>query len=169
MFDTVLGLPVHALVVHAVVALSPLTVLMLLAFSLSERFRAWSGWLTAAVASVTTAFAFVASSSGEALERRVGSSDLVREHAELGDLLPWVVLGTAVLAWVLWWLWRAGRSAAEPGTGPRPSGLFRVLTVVGVIAALGLAVDVALVGHSGAEAVWSGIGSQPAPQGEGEG
>ncbi|WP_157622411.1 hypothetical protein [Nostocoides sp. Soil756] len=38
-------------------------------------------------------FAFVASSSGESLQRRVARTDLVEEHAELGDLLPWVVLG----------------------------------------------------------------------------
>ncbi len=169
MFDTVFGIPVHALVVHAVVVLSPLTVLMLLAFSLSERFRAWSRWLTTAVGAVTTAFAFVASASGESLERRVAESSLVEEHAELGDLLPWVVLLTTIVAGALWWAWRKDRTTAAEGTPGGRSGLFRILAVVGVVAALGLAVDVTLVGHSGAQAVWSDAGSQPAPEGGDEG
>ncbi|PKW27764.1 DUF2231 domain-containing protein [Phycicoccus duodecadis] len=169
MFDTVFGIPVHALVVHAVVVLSPLTVLMLLAFSVSERFRAWSGWLTTAVGALTTLFSFVASSSGESLQRRVGRTDLVREHAELGDLLPWVVLGATIVAGVLWYLWRSGRRAAVDGEGPaRPSSLFRILTVVGVLAAVGLAVDVTLVGHSGAKAVWSEVGSKTVQGGGGD-
>ncbi len=165
MFDTFFGIPVHALVVHAVVVLSPLTVLMLLAFALSERFRAWSGWLTTAVGAVTTVFSFVASSSGESLERRVAESSLVEEHAELGDLLPWVVLVTTVVAGALWWVWRANRTAGEAGGPGGRSTLFRVLAVVGVVAALGLAVDVTLVGHSGAKAVWDDAGTQPASQG----
>ncbi len=165
MFDTVFGIPVHALVVHAVVVLAPLTVLMLLAFSLSERFRAWSGWLTTAVGAVTTVFAFVASSSGESLERRVAESALVEEHAELGDLMPWVVLLTTVVAGALWWAWRKDRASAVDGAAGGRSGLFRILAVVGVVVALGLAVDVTLVGHSGAKAVWSDTSSQPAPQG----
>ncbi|GGL38318.1 hypothetical protein H9L10_12635 [Phycicoccus endophyticus] len=153
MFDTIAGIPVHALVVHAVVVLAPLTALLLLAFSVSGRFRTWSGWLTPAVGALTTLAAFVAASSGEELEHRVGSGGLVEEHAELGEVLPWVTLAATVVAVLLWWLWRRGTAV----------GAFRILAVLGVLAALGLAVDVTLVGHSGAKAVWSGIGSQPAP------
>lgn len=159
MFDTILGLPLHPLVVHAVVVLSPLTAVMLLLFSVSERFRAWSGWLTTPTAAVTTVLAFVATQSGEALERRVGESALVEEHAEMGDVLPWVLVGATVVAAVLWWVWRSARTDRTDGSGPRrPSTLMRALAVVGVLAAIGLTVDVALVGHSGATAVWSGVG-----------
>lgn len=170
MFDTILGLPLHPLVVHAVVVLAPLTALMLLLFAVSERFRAWSGWLTTAVGALTTVLAFVATNSGEALERRVGESPLVEEHAEKGDVLPWVVLAATVVAAVLWWVWRSGRTAAaaEPGTH-RSSALVRVLGIVGVLAAVALIVDVAIVGHSGATAVWKGVASQSAPQGAGDG
>ena len=163
MFDTAFGLPLHPLVVHAVVVLAPLTVVLLVAYAVSERFRVWSGWLTPAVASLTLVLSFVATQSGEPLEHRVGESALVREHAEYGDVLPWVVLAATVLAWALWLVRRRSLQG-----GSAPSGLFRVLAVVGVVAALGLAVDVALVGHSGAAAVWSGTPAQSAAGGDGD-
>ncbi|MBD3784320.1 MAG: hypothetical protein IE926_15455 [Micrococcales bacterium] len=168
MLDTIFGIPVHALVVHAVVVLTPLLALMILAFSVSARFRAWSGWLTVAVGALATVFSFLASSSGESLEERVGRSDLVHEHAEMGDVLPWVVLLATLVAAVLWWVWRRDRATAPEDGRTGASGLFRILAVVGVVAAVGLAVDVTLVGHSGAKAVWSDVGSKPAPAG-GEG
>ncbi len=170
MFDTVLGIPVHALVVHAVVVLAPLTALLLLLFAVWGRFRSWSGPLTAVVASVTVVLSFVAKESGEALEHRLPQSDAIHEHAELGDLLPWVMAGAAVVAWLMWWFWRKDRDRVEEHGAPVVmSGISKVLAVVGVLAAIGLAVDVTLVGHTGAQAVWSGVGSQPAPSGGGGG
>ena len=86
MFDTIGGLPVHALVVHAVVVLGPLAALMLVAYTVQASRggadcagRPWrwprSPRLSAAVA---------ATSSGESLEERVG--DPAYDHAEKGDL-----------------------------------------------------------------------------------
>ncbi|NHA69244.1 DUF2231 domain-containing protein [Phycicoccus flavus] len=167
MFDNFLGLPLHPLVIHAVVVLTPLFALMLLLFSVSERFRVWSGWLTPAVGALATVFAFVASSSGESLEKRVKESAALREHTELGGILPWVVLGVTVLAAALWWFWRSSRTGTEGGRSSGTSTLVRVLGVVGVVAALGLTVDVALVGHYGAEAVWQGTPAQSRGGGEG--
>lgn len=186
MFDTVLGIPLHPLVVHAVVVLAPLTALLLVLFAVSARFRAWSGLLTPVVATLTLVLSPVATQSGETLQARVPESTLVHEHAEIGDTLPWVLLLATGAAWVMWWFWRreaaastgggsadggaaggAGGTAGAPGARRGSSTLFRVLAVGGVLVALGLAVDVTLVGHSGAQAVWGQVGSQPAPAGEG--
>lgn len=173
MFDVIFGIPVHPLVVHAVVVLAPLTAVMLVAFAVSARFRAWSGILTPVVATVTLVLSPVATQSGEALEKRVGRSDLVEEHAEMGDVLPYVMLAATVMAWALWFVWRRTRAtvaaagdAADGTVATGTSGLFRILAVVGILAAVGLAVDVTLIGHSGAKAVWSDAGSKtPAPGG----
>jgi hypothetical protein len=176
-FDTVLGIPVHPLVVHAVVVLAPLTALLMVLFAVSARFRAWSGILTPVVATLTLVLSPVATQSGETLQERVAASSLVHEHAEIGDTLPWVLLLATAVAWVMWWFWRREASTptpTDPAAGPTDakarrtaSTLFRALAVVGVLAAVGLAVDVTLVGHSGAKAVWGQTGSQPAPAGEG--
>ncbi len=170
MFDTVLGIPIHPLVVHAVVVFAPLTALGMVLFAVSGRYRRWSGLLTPVVATVTVGLSFVATQSGEALDHRLPSNDAIREHAELGDAMPWVMLAAAVVAWLMWWFWRSDRDATdEPGGPVAASGVSKALAVVGVLMAVGLAVDITLVGHSGAESVWSGVGSQPAPSGGGDG
>jgi uncharacterized membrane protein len=166
MFDTVLGIPVHPLVVHAVVVLAPITALLMLLFAGSSRFRAWSGVLTPAVATITLALSPLATESGESLERRLPGSEAIEEHAELGDTMTWVLLAAAVVAWLMWWFWRRDRGRVGDQGAPVPmSGVSKALAVVGVLAALGLVVDVALVGHSGAQSVWEDIGSQPVPDG----
>lgn len=176
MFDTILGIPVHALIVHAVVVLAPLTALMLLLYGVSARFRGWSGVLTPAVATLTAALTPIATQSGEALEKRVGRSDLVEEHAELGDTLVWVMIGATVVAWVAWWFFRrtldgvrTGSAEASEGAAPTTSsGLLKALAVLCVVAAVGVSIDVVLVGHSGAKAVWSDVGAAT-PSGGGDG
>jgi hypothetical protein len=168
LFDTVFGIPVHALVVHAVVVFAPLTALCLLLFAVLGRFRSWSGPLTPLLASGTVVLAFVAKESGESLQHRLPGNEAIHEHAELGDLMPWVMLLAAVVAWLMWWFWRRDRDRVEEHGAPiLMSGVSKLLAVVGVLAAVGLAVDITLVGHTGAQAVWSEVGSQPAPAGGG--
>ena len=67
MFDTIGGLPVHALVVHAVVVLGPLAAVMLVAYTLKASWRRGLRWPTLALAAISAASAAVATSSGESL------------------------------------------------------------------------------------------------------
>ena len=154
MFDTVLGLPLHPLVVHAVVVLAPLTALLTVMAVASTRLRERIGVALPVLATVTWVAAFVAEQSGEALEQAVGESALVREHAELGERLPLALLVVTVLTWAMWVL---HRRASRVGTGVGRAA--RVVDVLAVLAVVVLAVLVVLVGHSGAEAVWSGTGA----------
>lgn len=166
MFDTVNGLPVHPLVVHAVVVLLPLALLGTIAVAVSPPLRRRYSGLVALVAVVGTVLCPVATSSGEALERRVGDPGA---HAELGDQLVWFAAPMAVLAVVMWWLQRRGRvtPAAEgnvdrgPGAPSRPAAVSRpvrglgVVAVLAVVASVGVGVQVYRVGDSGAKAVWA--------------
>jgi uncharacterized membrane protein len=81
-FDLINGVPVHPLVVHAVVVLLPLACLGTLAIAVRPAWRERYGLLVVACAAAATALMPVATSSGEALEHRVGSPG---QHAELGD------------------------------------------------------------------------------------
>ena len=176
MLDLINGIPVHALVVHAVVVLLPLAVLGTLAIAVVPRWRQRYGWLVLAFAVVGTALVPVATSSGEALEERVGDPG---EHAELGEQLLWFAIPLVVVLAVMLVLDRRGR-AAEPtggttggtttggttggtagGTGGRGGGTAAtVVTVVAVVVALANAVQVYRVGDSGAQAAWGGrVGS----------
>jgi uncharacterized membrane protein len=165
--DTIGGLPVHPLVVHAVVVLVPLAVLLLLAAIVSATVRRRAGIVTPILATVALLLVPVATESGEGLERRLARSALVRAHAELGDsLLPWMA-GVALTAWVLWWLTRRQRGEQASPTQPGRGGWFLPAAVLAAIACTGTAVQVVRIGDSGARAVWQqSVPLQPASQGE---
>ena len=148
MFDLVNGLPVHPLVVHAVVVLLPLAVLGTLAIAVKPTWRATYGWLVVGIAAVATVLVPVATSSGEALEERVGDPG---EHAELGEQLLWFAIALLVLSFLVVYLDRR-RAAGKPAIGP--SALPTVVAVLAVVAALATTVQVYRVGDSGARAAW---------------
>jgi uncharacterized membrane protein len=148
MFDLVNGLPVHPLVVHAVVVLLPLAVLGTIAIAVKPTWRASHGWLVVGIAAVATVLVPVATSSGEALEERVGDPG---EHAELGDQLIWFAIALLLFSFLMVYLDRR-RAAGKPAIGP--SALPTVVTVLAVVAALATTVQVYRVGDSGARAAW---------------
>lgn len=157
MFDTIGGLPVHALVVHAVVVLGPLAALLLVAYAARPGWRAGLRWPTLGLAAVAAVSAVVATSSGESLENRVG--DPAYDHAEKGDLAAvsiYVLLGAAVL--IAFFL-------ARPGMATR-FGAASLVLALAVTAFSWFAVFNA--GHSGASSVWKGelAGSSPGTGGD---
>ena len=158
MFDLVNGVPVHPLVVHAVVVLLPLACLGTMAIALRPTWRGKYGLLVVACAAVATALIPVATSSGEALERHVGNPG---EHAELGDQLIWFAVPLFVLSLALVWLDRRESGAAttesDAATGVevrRSSTAIRVVTVLALVAAVAASIQVYRVGDSGARAAW---------------
>jgi len=176
--DTIGGLPLHPLIVHAVVVLVPLASLLLLLAALSPRIRHWAGILTPVVATITLLMVPLASQSGEALQRRVQETPALQEHVELGDSLVYFVLLVTILAWALWFLdRRVGAStatAATAGVGadvtrataPR-SGLLTAVIVLSVLSVVATTVQVVRIGHSGATATWSKVGATTPKGGEG--
>jgi uncharacterized membrane protein len=148
LFDLFNGLPLHPLVVHAVVVLLPLAVLGTVAIALRPVWRRRYGHLVVACAAVATVLIPVATSSGEALEKRVGRPG---NHAQLGDQLIWFAIPLLVLSFVLVALDRRTTSRAE--RSPRSAPL-TVVAVLAVLAALACGVQVYRVGDSGARAAW---------------
>ncbi len=149
-FDLINGVPVHPLVVHAIVVLLPLATLATLAIAARPSWRPTYGWLVVAAAAVATALIPVATASGEALEERVGDPG---RHAQLGDQLIWFAVPLLITSAALVWLdWRR-RKMVEPGS---PT-LIRVVTTLAVVAALASAVQVYRVGDSGARAAWKDV------------
>jgi hypothetical protein len=174
-FDTIFGLPVHALVVHATVVVVPAAALSVALAAGWGRFRRWAGFLPLLLSGLAVLLVPISTSSGEALEQRVGHSDVVENHAHLAEglLLPVLVLALAAMA--LYWVHLKegaaeaphGRMAriAERAGGPGRPGL-AVMAVVSLLAAGGsiaTVVQVARIGHSGAEAAWSDVVTQTPP------
>jgi uncharacterized membrane protein len=151
------GLPLHPLVVHAAVVLTPLAVLAVIAFALRPAHR----WLTRWPALLLTVSAFLSVwvarlSGGSLLESRPELRQLVEQHQERGELLSLVVsvflVLTALGAWAL-----GGPSPLVSGRGAvesRGASLERLLPWVLVLAALGTLLLAVLAGDSGSRAVW---------------
>ncbi len=152
MFDTINGIPLHPLVVHAVVVLLPLATLGTIAIAVRPQWRRPYGPIVVGSALVATVLCPVATSSGESLQERVGSPG---EHAELGDTLVWFALVLLILSALLVYLQRRNDA---PGAAPAGRAL-QVVAALAVIAALASTVQVYRVGDSGAKAVWGSSAS----------
>jgi hypothetical protein len=165
----VFGLPLHPLVVHATAVLVPLAALVVIGAVLWPRFRAWAGPMPMGLSLVALILTPLSTASGENLEHQVGETALLEKHAELGEqLLPFTIALFAASVG-FWWLDRrrtaaSGTTAASsaPASGATAARLRPVTAAVGVLAllaAVGTGVQVARIGHSGAQAAWSDTGS----------
>lgn len=156
MLDTIFGLPVHPLIVHATVVIVPLAASSVSLAALWPRFRAWAGWLPLLLSIIGVVLVPLTTGSGEALEERTAETALVEKHTQMGEaLLPWVIVlavGALGLAYVRL---RQGR---DPGTANSlPRMLVLAAAAVALVGAVGTTVQVARIGHSGAKASWSDV------------
>jgi hypothetical protein len=141
-FDTVLGLPVHALVVHGVVVLLPLMAMVTALVAVVPRWRVHAAWPVAVIDAGLVPMTFVARQSGQALQARLGGG-VAEQHGSLGINLIWFAVGVFLASLVVALTRRSERAAV--GT---------VLTVVAGALAIWWTIR---VGHSGSDAVWGGI------------
>ena len=156
MLDSIGGLPLHPLVVHAVVVGAPLAVLLGILFAV-PRFRAWARWPLAIVSVGAFVASIVAKESGEALQRVVvqGGGDnpvapLIARHSMLASQLVIILAVYAVLA-VL--------SALVVRRKPDVVRVVdRILPVVLVLVGLVVLFWCYRVGDIGSRAVWNPTG-----------
>jgi len=155
MFDTITGLPVHPLVVHAVVVLLPVMAIVSVLVAVVPRWRKNAKWVVAANAVVLVA-AFVAKESGEQLQERLGGR-IAHDHGEWGNLVPIFAFLLLAATAVLWFAVRRGGVLVP---------ISMALVSVAAVAAIGMTV---VTGDTGARAVWEDkIAGTSAPQGGGD-
>ncbi len=157
--DTIAGLPVHPLVVHAALVLLPVGAMALLVLLVVPRWRERYGSLTLLVLAAGAGASLAARWSGEALTETVG---LPQDHARWGTMVPVVAVALLVVA-LAWWVVsrnadrsdrseRSERSERAKGSRGLLAAVLGALAAVLAVGATGLTV---LAGHSGAEAVWA--------------
>ena len=150
------GLPLHPLVVHAVVVLGPLAALTGLAYALVPRWRWLLRWPLVGLAVTVAGSVLLAVSAGESLlAARPELSPLVEDHEEWGELLRTWSLTYVVDALLAAWALRGPSPLASGRGGGESRGALGWLALaLLVVGAVGLAVLVFLAGDSGARAVW---------------
>ena len=155
MFDLINGIPVHPLVVHAVVVLLPLAMLGTVAIAVRPKWRVPYGPLVIGTAVAAAILCPVATSSGEALEERVG--DPSYDHAELGESLVWFAIALVIVSAALYYLQRRQEKAlaADPDAETNQT-LLTGVAVLAVVVALAATYQVYRVGDTGAKSVWEG-------------
>jgi hypothetical protein len=138
------GLPVHVLVVHAVVVLVPLTSLALVLAAVWPAARRRLGLGLPLAAAVCLLLVPVTAASGQWLADRTPADPLLGAHVQLGPtLLPWVV-GLVLAALAVF--------VAERRALPRPAQL--ALVVAALVVAVGATATTYRIGESGARSVW---------------
>lgn len=139
--DEISGMPVHPLVVHAVVVLVPLAGVLGLAMLTFPRFSVRFGPLVVLLAWMGVGASFVAKESGERLARDVGAS---AQHVSAGDMFPAFALAQAVLLTVMWLADRRGGMAVT-------RVVLALITGLVILATLAWSFR---TGDSGARQVW---------------
>ena len=122
---TISGLPAHALLVHAMVVLAPLTALLEILCALWPAARRRLVWLVLAFAGgITVLTPITANAGGWLYDRERHHCAILNTHAERGGWMIYFSVAMLVVAVVLALMhWREGRSAnpgqSQPG-GCRP-------------------------------------------------
>ena len=147
---TVFGLPAHALLVHAVVVLAPLTAALQILCALWPAARRRLVWLVLAFAAAVMVLAPLTVSAGQWLyAQNAQHSPILETHEERGEWMIYFAVGLLVVAVVgAVQHWVESRS-------PEPKRVLAVfVAVLAIVVGVSTIVAVVRIGDSGAQAVW---------------
>lgn len=152
--DTISGIPAHALLVHGIVVLAPLTALLVILCAIWPAARRRLVWLVVAFAVVTAVLTPLTTSAGEWLLEHGGPPrPILQEHAERGEWMIYFSVAMLIVAVALAALhWMEGRSDK-----PRKAAV-AMLAVVALLVGVSSIITVVRIGDTGAQAVWGDRG-----------
>jgi uncharacterized membrane protein len=147
---TLFGMPAHALLVHAVVVLVPLTAMLEIFCAIWPAARRRLAWLVLAFAVAVMVFTPLTIQAGEWLfDQQSRPSAILKTHQARGEWTIYIAAALLIVAIVQVVQHRKESRSAEPR---------RTLTVVALVLALvvgiGSTVGMVLIGDSGAQSVW---------------
>ncbi|MCW2593303.1 MAG: rane protein [Mycobacterium sp.] len=149
---TISGIPAHALLVHAIVVLAPLTALLEILCALWPAARRRLVWLVLAFGVAVMVSTLLTISAGEWLyDQRPQHSAILDTHQVRGEWMLYFAIGLLVVAIVQAVQHRHESRSAEP----KPV-LAVVVAVLAVVVGVSSIVAVVRAGDSGAHAVWDG-------------
>ncbi|MBN6052294.1 hypothetical protein JYK22_10165, partial [Nonomuraea sp. RK-328] len=158
MFDQILGLPAHPLIIHFAVVLTPLLAVLAVAYALLPARRPLLAWALVLLSVAAPAAVFAAKESGERLrESRFASAEgslgrSIEAHESVAVPLLLSVSGLALVSLVFVYATTSARGSTRDRFGRTATlGLSALAVVLAVVAAY----FVFRAGDSGARAVWS--------------
>ncbi|NUR92139.1 MAG: hypothetical protein HOY71_49395 [Nonomuraea sp.] len=157
MFDQILGLPAHPLIIHFAVVLTPLLACVAAGYALVPRWRAYLAWALVALSVASPGAVFAAKESGERLKAaRFATADgelgtKIATHESFANPLLWSALGLGVAGLVLVYATKPNRGTLQDRFG-RPVTL--ALSGLTVLLAAAVGYFCFRAGDSGARAVW---------------
>ncbi|WNG80729.1 DUF2231 domain-containing protein [Mycobacterium sp. ITM-2016-00316] len=151
--NTIAGVPAHALLVHGVVALAPLTALLLILCAFWAAARRRLVWLVLALACAVAVLTPITASAGQWLyDRESEHRPILELHQERGEWMIYFAVGLLVVA-----ILQVVQHLMESRTEKPGRALPVVAAVLAVLVGVSSIVGVVLIGHSGAEAKWGVI------------
>lgn len=151
--NTIAGVPAHALLVHGVVALAPLTALLLILCAFWAAARRRLVWLVLGLAIAVAVLTPITASAGQWLyDRESEHRPILELHQERGEWMIYFALALLLVA-ILQAVQHVMESRAEKAGRALPV----IAAVLAVVVGVSSVVGVVLIGHSGAEAKWDTI------------
>jgi hypothetical protein len=152
------GVPLHPLVIHAVVVFVPLSAIAAIAMVM-PRWRWLARWPALLFTLGATAATYVSTVTGEDLEkdRGLGAIPQVRTHEEWGERLMIAMWIFAVIVVIAFWVFpHVTRLSGGKDRVAKMAALEKPLMVLVPLAAIAVIALVVITGDAGAKAVWQG-------------
>jgi membrane-associated PAP2 superfamily phosphatase len=147
---TLAGLPAHALLVHGVVVLAPLTAILAILCAVWPAARQRFVWLVVALAAINLALTPLTTSAGQWLYNQESEHrPILEKHEELGETMIYYSIGLLVVALAI-----AVLHVLAHRTDKTRTVATVVVAVAAVLIGASAIVGVVGIGHSGAEAKW---------------
>jgi hypothetical protein len=147
---TIFGLPAHALLVHAIVVLAPLTAALEILCALWPAARRRLVWLVLAFAIAVTVLTPLTTSAGQWLyDQSPQHAPILETHEGRGAWMIYFAVGLLVVAIV-----QAVQHWMESRSSEPKRVLAAVAAVLAVLVGVSTIVGVVRIGDAGAQAVW---------------
>jgi glucan phosphoethanolaminetransferase (alkaline phosphatase superfamily) len=168
-FEEILGIPAHPLLIHAAVVFIPLQVAAAIAYAAVPFTRRYIWWVVLALAVIAPGAAWFAKLSGTALKARLIRNGVVSneflpkidQHNSFGDMTAYFSTALGVLMLLMVLVVTKRPAEGERSTSLLPAGsnmVVSVLMMVGIIVIGGFTgYYVFRTGDSGAHMIWEGL------------
>ena len=146
---TLNGLPAHALLVHFIVILAPLTAILAILCALWRSARNRLMWMVFGLATGIAIVTPLTTDAGEWLEHQVDRSALLHAHTELGDTMIYFATALFIAAALLTVI-----HVRETRGHNLARGVSWIVAALVIAVSVATTVQVYRIGDSGARATW---------------